>query len=209
MKLLCFLIILFSGAFAFSESWWSIELRTGVAKSFTTGLEIEQSDLPKIDFDAHYENHPWEDSFYYGWRISRSTTKHSWEIEFLHHKLYLSNNPPEVEHFEITHGYNMLTLNHAWVFGSTYLRVGAGAVISHAETRVRGQFLDSGYELSGFTGQGSVERRFYLSRKFFITVEGKVTAATATVSVANGDAHVPNFAIHGLAGLGYDFGKSD
>lgn len=209
MKLLCLLTILFSSSFTFSESWWSIELRTGAAKSFTTALEIEQSALPKIDFDAHYENHPWEDSFYYGWRISRNSTKHAWEIEFLHHKLYLSNNPPEVEHFEVSHGYNMLLLNHAWVFGSTYVRAGAGPVISHAETRVRGEFLDSGYELSGFAGQGSVERRFYLSRKFFITVEGKFTAATASVSVANGDAHVPNIAIHGLAGLGYDFGKSD
>jgi hypothetical protein len=207
MKFFCLLIILFSSAFAFSESWWSIELRTGAAKSFKTGLEIEQSGFPKIDFDADYENHPWKDSFYYGWRISRNTTKHAWEVEFLHHKLYLSNNPPEVEHFEVTHGYNMLLLNHAWVFGSTYVRAGAGAVISHAETRVRGQFLDSGYELSGFTTQASIEQRLYVSHNFFITMEGKFTAAKASPSVANGEAHVPNIAIHALAGLGFDFGK--
>jgi hypothetical protein len=209
MKFLCAIAIFCLTTIASADSWWSIELRTGAAKSFTTGLEIEQAGLPKIDFDAHYENHPWEDSFYYGWRISRSTTKHAWDVEFLHHKLYLSNNPPEVDHFEVSHGYNMLTFNHAWIFGSTYVRAGVGPVISHAETRVRGQFLDSGYELSGFTGQGSIEKHFYLSRKFFITVEGKFTLATASVSVANGDAHVPNIAIHGLAGLGYDFGKSD
>ena len=207
MKYLCFLAILFSGSFAFSGTWWSVELRTGSAKSFSTGLDIEQTGFPKIHFDADYETRPFEDSPYYGYRISRCSEKHAWEIEFLHHKIYLKNTQPDVSHFEVTHGYNMLFLNHAWVFGSTYVRAGAGAVISHAESEIRNQPFNADYDLSGFVGQGSVEKRFYFSRLFFLTIEGKFTAATASVSVAGGKAHAPNIAVHALAGLGFDFGK--
>lgn len=207
MKYLCFLILLFSTGFAFSETWWSVELRTGSAKSFSSGLQIEQSGFPKIDFDADYETRPFEDSPYYGYRISRCSEKHAWEVEFLHHKIYLKNTQPDVSHFEVTHGYNMLFLNHAWVFGSAYVRAGAGAVISHAESEIRGQPFNANYDLSGFVAQAAAEKRFYFSRLFFLTVEGKFTAATASVSVAAGKAHAPNIAVHALAGLGFDFGK--
>ena len=96
MKLLCLLAILFTSTIAYSESWWSIEpLRTGSAKSFSTNLEIEQNAFPELEFDAEYETRPFEDAPYYGYRISRQSEKHGWELEFLHHKIYLTNSTPE------------------------------------------------------------------------------------------------------------------
>ncbi|MCI0618530.1 hypothetical protein L0244_36590 [bacterium] len=210
MKALFILAILFTSTVAYSQSWWSIEpLRTGSAKSFSTKLEIEQTAFPKFEFDADYETRPWEDAPYYGWRISRQSEKHAWELEFLHHKIYLTNNPPEIQHFEVSHGYNMLFLNHAWIFGPNYIRAGAGPVISHTESEIRGLGFASNYEISGFVGQGAFGRRFYLSRIFYFTLEGKFTLATASVSIAQGKAHAPNVAIHGLAGIGFDLGKKD
>lgn len=206
MKILCLLSILFSAAIAYPESWWSLEpLRTGSAKSFSTKLEIEQSALSKFEFDADYETRPWDDAPYYGWRISRQSERHAWELEFLHHKIYLKNNPPEIQHFEVSHGYNMLFLNHAWIFGSTYIRAGAGPVISHTESEIRGLPFESNYEISGFVGQAAIDKRFYISRRFFFTLEGKFTVSTASVSIAEGKAHAPNVALHGLAGIGFDF----
>jgi hypothetical protein len=210
MKALFILAILFTTTIAYSQSWWSIEpLRTGSAKSFTTNLEIEQTAFPKFEFDAEYETRPFEDAPYYGYRISRQDEKHAWELEFLHHKIYLTNNPPEIQHFEVSHGYNMLFLNHAWIFGPNFVRAGAGPVISHTESEIRGLGFASSYEISGFVGQGAFGRRFYVSRIFYFTLEGKFTLATASVSIAQGKAHAPNVAIHGLAGIGFDLGKKD
>jgi hypothetical protein len=209
MKVLCVVPILFCSAIAYSDSWWSVELRTGSAKSFSTKLEIDQAAFQKFKFDADYETRPWQDAPYYGWRVSRQNEKHSWEIEFVHHKIYLKNNPPEIQHFEVSHGYNMLFLNHAWIFGTTYVRAGAGPVISHTESEIRNQPFASNYEISGFVGQGAIDKRFYISRYFYLSLEAKFTVSTASVSIAQGKAHAPNIAIHGLAGIGFDFGKGD
>ena len=202
--------IFFIATTASSQSFWSIEpLHIGGAKSFSTNLEIDQSPFPKFKFDADYETRPFEDAIYYGYRVSRQNKKHAWEVEFLHHKIYLTNNPPEIQHFEVSHGYNMLFLNHAWIFGPNYIRAGAGPVISHAESEIRGLWFASDYEISGFVGQGAFGRRFYLSRIFYFTLEGKFTFATASVSIAQGKAHAPNVAIHGIVGIGFDLGKKD
>jgi hypothetical protein len=198
--LLCFPLHSFA-----EDAWWSIEpLRTGSALNFNTNLSIEQSGFAELSFDAEYETHPFEDAPYYGWRVSRRNSKGAWEIEFLHHKVYLQNNPPEVNHFEVSHGYNMLFINYAWTYKALHLRAGGGPVISHAESEIRGISFHSGYELSGFCGQASIEKRFYVSNRFFFAIEGKFTAAKATVSVADGEASVPNFAVHGLIGFGFD-----
>jgi hypothetical protein len=210
MKGLFLLTILFTATLASSQSFWSIEpIHLGSAKSFSTNLEIEQSSFPKFEFNADYKTRPFEDAPYYGYRISRQNNKHAWEVEFLHHKIYLTNNPPEIQHFEVSHGYNMLFLNHAWIFGSNYVRAGLGPVISHTESEIRGMGFVSSYEFSGIVGQGAFGRRFYLSRIFYFTLEGKFTLATASVSIAQGKAHAPNIAIHGIAGIGFDLGKKD
>ncbi len=181
-----------------------LEIRTGSALNFDTNLKIEQPPFPELSFDAEYETRPFEDAPYYGWRISRRNLKHSWEIEFLHHKIYLKNNPPEVNHFEVSHGYNMLFANHAWTFKGVHLRAGAGAVISHSESVIRGIPFNSDNELSGFCVQAGIEKRLYVSSRFFFSIEGKFTAAKATVSIADGEATVPNLAVHGLIGFGVD-----
>jgi hypothetical protein len=210
MKIFCLLGMLLLATTASSQSFWSIEpIHIGSAKSFSTNLEIEQTAFPKLKFDADYETRPFEDAPYYGYRVSRQNKRHGWEVEFLHHKIYLTNNPPEIQHFEVSHGYNMLFVNHAWIFGSNYVRAGAGPVISHTESEVRGMGFSSSYEFSGVVGQGTFGRRFYLSRIFYLTLEGKLTLATASVSIAQGKAHAPNIAIHGIAGIGFDIGRKD
>jgi hypothetical protein len=37
-----------------------------------------------------------------------------WAIEYLHHKLYLSNPPAEVQSFAISHGYNLFAVNRGF-----------------------------------------------------------------------------------------------
>lgn len=76
----------------------------------------------------------------YAYRIGRWSGRTAWEAELVHHKLYLENPPPAVQHFEVTHGYNLATANRAWATDRrTVLRVGVGLVIAHPEGRVRGR----------------------------------------------------------------------
>jgi hypothetical protein len=200
---LCFLV--FVPLHGFADSVWSIEIGTGSAHSFSTTLQIQQTNEPEIRIGADYATRPWEDAPYYDWRVSYRKKETAWELEFLHHKLYLENDSPEIQHFEVSHGYNMLFVNHLWKLRYFDFRAGAGPVISHTESVIRDLALDTGYDLSGVAGQVGVGKRLYLSQRFFLNLETKLTFSNANVSVAEGEASVPNFAIHGLIGIGYDF----
>lgn len=200
-----FLLVLLKPIPGLSDSLWSIELGTGTAHSFSTTLEIQQTSEPEIRTDADYATRPWKDAPYYNWRVSYRKEKSAWEVELLHHKLYLENEPPQVQHFEVSHGYNMLFVNHLWKLRYFDFRAGAGPVISHTESVIRNLALETGYDLSGFAGQIGAGKRVYLSKRFFLNLETKLTFSNANVSVAEGDASVPNIAIHGLFGIGYDF----
>ena len=86
---------------------------------------------------------------------------------------------------------------------------GAGAVVAHPESTVRGKALSQdggpfgrGYHLSGPTAQAAAEKKFGADGDLFVPVEGKLTASFARVPVADGSADVPRAAVHGLAGLG-------
>jgi len=193
---------------------WSVEVYAGASWSARTRLRIRQSGEPDLAFTARYETRPFRDSPYYAYRFGRWAGDRAWEAELVHHKLYLTRPPPEVQHFEVTHGYNLLTVNHAarsrddgWV-----ARVGVGVVIAHPEGVVRGRpiasartVLGRGYHVAGFTAQVAVGRRVELARHLFLSPEAKATASLARMSTADGRLVVPNVAVHALAGLGYIF----
>jgi hypothetical protein len=177
-------------------------------------LRIQREGEPDLAFTARYETRPFRGSPYYAYRFARWSGLRAWEAELVHHKLYLTNPPPEVQHFEVTHGYNLVTVNHAarsrergWV-----ARLGVGVVIAHPEGVVRGRpiasartVLGGGYHVAGFTAQVAVGRRIELARHLVLSPEAKATASLARMSTADGRLAVPNVALHALAGLGYTF----
>ena len=63
----------------------------------------------------------------------------------------------------------------------------------------------NGFHISGVTAQAAVEKRFSVTEKIFVYLETKLTASYAKIPVADGDASVPNAAIHGIFGTGYEF----
>jgi hypothetical protein len=181
------------------------EFFLGTAQSARTHLTISQSGQPDIGVDAKYETKPFTAAPYYAWRLGKWRNGHGTELEFIHHKIYLSNNPPDVQHFEVSHGYGMLMLNKAKERGGLIYHVGLGIVIAHTESTVRGLSFSSNYHLTGPSAQFAVGKRFRLSDRLFATVEGKLTAAYARVPVADGHATAPNIAVHALLGIGYAF----
>lgn len=201
------MVLAFSVIVPVAAQGFSGSLFLGTAWSLPTPLRIEQPGQETLDFVARYRTRPWTGSPYYAYRLGYQ----NWEAEMVHHKIYLQNPPPEVQHFEVSHGYNMAMVNYAQPSQGFVIRFGIGLVIAHPEGRVRGKpinpvksLLGGGYHISGISTQLSIARELDLSPHFYINPELKFTAAWAQVPLAGGGrAAVPNLALHALTGLGF------
>ena len=127
---------------------YSFQLLGGSAYNFRTPITIKQSGEEPLNFDARYKTRPFVDFPYYCLRIGRWDHDAAWELEFLHHKLYLENAPPQVQHFEISHGFNLITMNRSWLIHGFVWRVGLGAVVGYPDNvKVRNRTTTGDYSL--------------------------------------------------------------
>ena len=195
-----------------SDATWIFELFGGSVYNVTTPLHIRQSGYDEIKLNARYETEPFDPPLYYDMRIARWKNNCGWEFEFIHQKLFLENEPVEVQNFSITHGYNLFTINRGWKHKVFILHVGAGIVLTHPETTIREKrysetkgIFHKGYYISGPVIQGAIGKRFNFYRNLYLTIEGKLTGSYTRIPIQGGNAIVPNVAIHGLFGLGYSF----
>jgi len=209
LRFLALLLVCLAGRPAPALAQLELQAFLGTAVSASTPLSITQRDLPGLDFTAHWDTRPFLDTWYYAGRIGLWSGDRGWLFDFTHHKIYLTNPPPEVQKFRITNGMNMFTLSRGFRRGLFSYALGAGPVITFPANRVRGQELPSGrgflggYFLSGGSLMASATRRFPLSTGFFLSLDGRVSASYVRVPVVNGHASVPNLALHLHAGLGY------
>lgn len=193
------------------QSSRSIELFFGTAANLRTPLSVRQEGQPDIEFRARYDTRPLTSPLYYAIRFAFESGGGAWELQLVHHKLHLSNPPEEIQHFEISHGYNVITLNRAFAAGGEKFRVGAGMVLAHTESTVRGVedraggVLGTGYRLTGPSLLVGVAKEFAVATDIYIGAEVQLIAARARVPVAEGTATVPNVALHFLLGAGYRF----
>lgn len=199
-------------AIAMAEGRWTFQVGSGGAVSMPTPLNFDMNTAKDISVGAaRYDTRSFStQAFYYNFKIGYWENNAAWEFESLHHKLYLVNNPKNVQQFHISHGYNMNTVNRAWDTGSFIYRVGGGFIMTHPETQVYGKkFEDNGgvkgFYISGLSAQGAVEKRWFVTEKVYLSLEAKVTAGYAIVPVAEGSASVPNLALHGIGAVGYAF----
>jgi hypothetical protein len=186
---------------------WTFEGFFGTAFSAPSTLTVSQTGYPDVSFTAHWETRPTASRQYYAWRLAKWNSDRGWIVEHVHHKAYLTNPTDIVTDFEVSHGYNLLTVDRGWKRGKYVLMFGGGAVVTWTHSEVRGKRYphDSPYDLSGVTVQGGAGRQFDLSKHVFVTAEGKLTASWASVPIVDGHAKVPNFAFHVLAGAGWSF----
>ena len=191
----------------------SFEFFLGDAWNFNTSLSIAQHEFQNLDLTAEYETRPFEKPLYWVLRFGFNRQgRGAWELQFIHHKIDLSNTTGEIQRFEISHGFNIFTLNRTFEDLPVTFRFGAGLVIAHPESVVRGLswydeggVFDSGYCLTGPAITAGVGKDLPLSSRVFVAVEMQLIAAWASVPVANGKARAPNVALHGMVGLGYRF----
>jgi hypothetical protein len=135
--------------------------------------------------------------------------KSAWGIKFTHHKLILDNLTPEIQRFEITHGYNIISATKLIVWKNFIFNAALGAVIANPQSMIRGKYFhggglfNNGYYLSGAVAELAAGRQLLLTRNWYLMGEIRLTGAWARVKVSDGYADVPNKAIHFLIGTGY------
>lgn len=179
----------------------AVQLSGGAAHNAPSPLLIRQDGETVLDRNARLDTRSFDPPLYYTARAGRWDGPRAWELELVHHKVYLEDAPPGVE-FAVSHGLNFLLLNRARREGGWLWRGGLGPVIAHPETKIRGRTLKGGgYYLSGAAAQLSLERRLTIWN-LFLSLEAKATLAWARVPVAGGHASLLNPAFHALVGVG-------
>jgi hypothetical protein len=197
----------------FSKGRFSLEFLPGGAAILPSTLFIHQEGFPDMKFTAHYRTESFTLPLYYSFRLGYKINDRSTiELEMNHLKVKLDNNPPEIEVFSISHGYNQLWANYAIIYKGFVCRAGIGPVVAHPESIVRGKKFDTtsgfgemGYYISGITSQLAVQKKLFLGKHFYFSAETKLNAAYTRVKIADGFARVPICALNGLIGLGVEF----
>ena len=194
---------------------FTLELMAGTAYNFPTPLTIHQNGYPDLQFTANYDTKPFGPfTPYYSWRASLWEGNQAWEIQQVHHRLFLTNPPPEVQYFSIHYGYNYILLGHAWKYTYFTLHTDIGPIFTNPQNTVRGQVLftygtgifDQGYDFSGVGAQVAVSRAFRVWGATFVVADiGLIGGWAWTVPVANGSADVPTLGIHFHLGTGIGF----
>lgn len=185
---------------------WRIESHLGTAWSVPSTLTLRQDGQPALSVDAHWETRPLRSAPYYAYRLAWWRGDAGWELQELHHKVYLRDATPEVQQFEVTHGYNLISLARAWRRRRWTARLGAGVVLARPHSHVRGlDGPDQGgiieaYFLTGPALHAGLGAR--LGETVTLLPELRLTAARAHVPIARGEADVPNFALHFQVGVG-------
>lgn len=216
MGKLIFIVFIFTILFATvqAQSIWLFELHGGEVYNVPMPLAIRQEGYPELKLTARYFTEPLTLPVYWDIRFSSWRNDKSWEFEVIHHKLYLENTTSEVQKFNISHGFNMLMVNRGFDKGIVRYRAGAGLVLTHPESKIRGKEFgnttddwDMGYYISGPVVNMAISKPIRLSGRLFINAEAKTTFAYGLIQVAEGRADVFNLAFHLILGIGYDLVK--
>jgi hypothetical protein len=193
-----------------AETRISLDVFGGMAANAPTSLTIQQDGEPSLELTARYDTKAFEPPLYYAVRVSLRHPGRAWEVQFLHHKLLLSNPPDEVQSLEITHGFNIITLNYALETRPLTLRLGGGLVMPHVSGEVRNRqfssrdgLLGSGYRLTGPALLLGAGKRHPLSSHISVNAEAQVTGAWTRTDVGGGSIRTSNVALHVLVGIGY------
>lgn len=186
---------------------WGVQAMLGAPLNAPTPLAIRQSGEPDLRLDASWSTKPFELPFY--WIVgafARQGRCEAW-AELVHHKLYLSNPPPEVQSFSVSHGFNLFFLGLGremtpWLWA----RAGAGLVLAHPESSVRGRSLSGGggllgYGLAGPALTAGAQARWRPIDRLGLIGGASLIGAYAVVPVEGGSARVLNLSVHFTAGV--------
>jgi hypothetical protein len=192
----------------------TVDVMGGTAYNVPTPLTIQQAGFPDIHLTAHYDTKAFGPfAPYYSWRVDLWDSHGAWEVQQVHHRLFLSNTTPEVQYFAIHFGYNYFLVGRAWQTHGFAVHASGGLIVANPDNIVRGKSLnaqgpnalDVGYRISGGGAALAVSRQLALSTHVHLLADGGLIVGRASVPVVGGWASVPNVGLHGHLGVGFAF----
>src|SRR5262245_30537642 len=89
-----------------SAQAFTFDFMGGTAVNFPTPLLVHQTGFPDIRVpSAHYDTKALGPYYpYYSWRIGLWRGDGAFEFQHIHHRMYLTNPPPEIQFFAIHYG---------------------------------------------------------------------------------------------------------
>ena len=116
MKWIAFVVpfFIFAQTATQAQSRWSLELHGGEVYNVPMPLSIFQDGYPELKLTARYNTEPFTLPVYWNIRLGRWQNGKLWEVEIIHHKLYLDNTTSEIRKFNISHGFNLIMLNRGF-----------------------------------------------------------------------------------------------
>jgi hypothetical protein len=199
-----------------AEGRHAVELYLGHSINKDYDLTIKLDDGRRISLKSEYDTKPFSFPPFYALRYGYWQNNTAWEIEHIHHKIYLEDlaEEPLVQKFQITDGYNLFSINRAWDIDDTIYRLGLGTVVSHPDAVVDGikTYVDGGeglpkiwadgYHWSGYNVLAGIQKRFFRSDNSYFTVEAKAIHSWTKVPLENGSVEVPNTSLQLMFGYG-------
>lgn len=184
----------------------------GAAANAPSSLTLRQDGEADIKMTARYDTRSFREPIYWSVRLSLLDERRAFELQLTHHKLHLSNPPAEVQDFQITHGFNLLTIAYAVRTLPVEVRAGGGVVFAHPEGTIRGRpyqpssGLLGGHTVTGPVLTGGIGKRFEVVPHLLFTAAAAATATWANgMKLEDGSVDASNFALHLRFGLGYVF----
>ncbi len=216
-SLIGFFLLSINIVFAQDKSEWSFEVHGGFPLNFSLPMTVQQTGYPTIKFNAQFNSEPFKSPVFWVVRFSKWKNSKAWEFELMHQKLFLKNKPPEIQYFNVSHGYNQLLISRAFKFKiikkqEFIFKGGAGIVIAHAENSVRNKelnqhqsFFNLGYNVGGTTINIALAKQLPLTNRFYLNAETKFNTSYTIIPIVDGNAKVWHSAFEFIFGLGYKF----
>lgn len=122
------------------------------------------------------------------------------------------NRPAEIQRFGVSHGYNMLMLNHGREITKFIFHAGFGSVLLHPESTIRGMaypegsgFDWKGYRLRGILLHLAFSKQINCGKHFFVNTEAKVTGSVVNAPIVDRYARVHTIVFHLILGPGFNW----
>jgi hypothetical protein len=185
---------------------WRFQVSSGQPLNLPTNLTIDQDGQTVVDETVHWISRPLKQPLYWALRISWEGDKAAWDLQLLHHKMHHPERGDPLQNFEVTHGFNILTLARRFMLNHFDVSVGGGVVIPHAEFLLNGRhYVDGGYGIGGPAFLAAVSRFLPLGQRLFLNAEAAGIAARARMTIEDTEVQVVSLALHLQAGIGVRF----
>lgn len=195
-----------------AQNSWQIAIALGDAYCAPAPLFLRQNGFSDLKLTARFATHSFQPPIYYAIKVGHYSDVNGWELEFIHLKIKLKNKIEDIQRFEISHGFNLLTVLRSWKRHNFNWQIGVALVLAHPENTVRNLklsetkgLLHSGYYIAGPNIQLSLVRTLIRWSDFSIFISGKFTGAYCWIPIAQGWSQLVTLNLHGLIGLAYAF----